>query len=97
MRVGPLDPTPANRAVWDVERIQKRSLRLAELAEAYELLSQAYLGLGNAGLPAGGHLAGLALEQREALLLAVALRHHHLDDLPPARDQTDSISGTLCR
>jgi hypothetical protein len=39
-----------NRAVWDVERIQKRSLRLAELAEAYELLSQAYLGLGNAGV-----------------------------------------------
>jgi hypothetical protein len=39
-----------NRAVWDVERIQKRSLRLAELSEAYELLSQAYLGLGNAGV-----------------------------------------------
>ena len=39
-----------NRAVWDVERIQKRSLRLAELSEAYQLLSQAYLGLGNAGV-----------------------------------------------
>lgn len=39
-----------NRAVWDVERIQKRSLRLAELSEAYELLSQAYLGLGIAGV-----------------------------------------------
>ena len=39
-----------NRAVWEVERIQKRSLRLAELAEAYDLLSQAYLGLGNAGV-----------------------------------------------
>jgi hypothetical protein len=39
-----------NRAVWDVERIDKRSLRLAELSEAYELLSQAYLGLGNAGV-----------------------------------------------
>lgn len=39
-----------NRAVWEVERIQKRSLRLAELAETYELLSQAYLGLGNAGV-----------------------------------------------
>jgi hypothetical protein len=39
-----------NRAVWEVERIQKRSLRLAELSEAYELLSQAYLGLGNAGV-----------------------------------------------
>jgi tetratricopeptide (TPR) repeat protein len=39
-----------NRAVWDFERIQKRSLRLAELSEAYELLSQAYLGLGNAGV-----------------------------------------------
>jgi tetratricopeptide (TPR) repeat protein len=39
-----------NRAVWEVERIQKRSLRLVELAEAYELLSQAYLGLGNAGV-----------------------------------------------
>ena len=39
-----------NRAVWDVERIQKRSLRLSELSEAYTLLSQAYLGLGNAGV-----------------------------------------------
>lgn len=39
-----------NRAVWDIERIQKRSLRLAELSETYELLSQAYLGLGNAGV-----------------------------------------------
>jgi tetratricopeptide (TPR) repeat protein len=39
-----------NRAVWEVERIQKRSLRLSELSEAYELLSQAYLGLGNAGV-----------------------------------------------
>lgn len=37
-----------NRAVWDVELIQGRSLRLAELAEVHEELGYAYAGLGKA-------------------------------------------------
>jgi hypothetical protein len=34
-----------HRALWDVEGIDKRWLRLEELAEAHRALSQAYLGL----------------------------------------------------
>jgi tetratricopeptide (TPR) repeat protein len=37
-----------NRALWDVELIQGRSLRLAELAEVHEELGYAYAGLGKA-------------------------------------------------
>ena len=39
-----------NRAVWDVERIQGRSLRLTELAEVHEELGYAYAGLGKADI-----------------------------------------------
>ncbi len=51
-----------NRAVWDVERIQKRSLRLAELSETYERLGQAYLGLGHAGVAEEHRRMARALE-----------------------------------
>src|SRR5437870_1137732 len=35
-----------NRAVWDVEGIQRRPLRLTELGDVYEALRRAYTGLG---------------------------------------------------
>jgi hypothetical protein len=38
-----------NRAVWDLERIPDRSLRLSELWEVYEALRRAYLALGLSG------------------------------------------------
>jgi len=34
-----------NRAVWDVELLERRSLRLAELSEVYQSLARAYVGL----------------------------------------------------
>lgn len=34
-----------NRAIWDLERLEKRSLRLEELAETYQALAHAYVGL----------------------------------------------------
>jgi len=38
--------TLLNRALWDVERIQKRSLRLGELVVVYDALAQAYKAMG---------------------------------------------------
>lgn len=35
-----------NRALWDIERIENRSLRLKEIARAYGALASAYGGLG---------------------------------------------------
>ncbi|HEV8614515.1 MAG TPA: hypothetical protein VGU22_03390 [Methylomirabilota bacterium] len=35
-----------NRALWDVERIQKRALRLTELVVVYDSLAQAYAAMG---------------------------------------------------
>jgi tetratricopeptide (TPR) repeat protein len=34
-----------NRGIWELERIEKRSLRVEELAEVYHALADAYLGL----------------------------------------------------
>ena len=57
-----------NRAVWDVERIGDRQLRLAELTAVYDGLRRAYFGLGVStfaeehGTMAGA-LAGLAARE----------------------------------
>jgi tetratricopeptide (TPR) repeat protein len=53
--------TSLNRAVWDLEGIDKRSLRLTELAAVYEALARANAGLGNPDLAAEQHRMALAL------------------------------------
>lgn len=55
-----------NRAVWDLERIPDRSLRLSELGEVYETLRRAYLALGIADFAAEHRSMARALAEAGA-------------------------------
>jgi hypothetical protein len=55
-----------NRAVWDLERIQRRGLRLGELVVVYDGLAQAHLAIGADDLAREHRRVSQALGEAEA-------------------------------
>jgi hypothetical protein len=78
--------TALNHAVWDLEQIGDRALRLSELGEVYDALARAYYSLG---------ILDLAEEQRwMARGLADAAQRPPADDAPEALAQAKQAYTT---